>query len=57
MLMLGCDSLREVIAFPKNKEAVCVMTGAPDYVDREQLEALKLGTACGDRDAERKRPE
>lgn len=55
MLMLGCDSLREVIAFPKNKEAVCVMTGAPDYVDREQLEALKLGTACGDRDAERKK--
>lgn len=43
MLMLGCDSLREVIAFPKNKEAVCVMTGAPDYVDAEQLEALNLG--------------
>lgn len=42
MLMLGADSLREVIAFPKNKEAVCVMTGAPDYVDDEQLDALGL---------------
>lgn len=42
MLMLGADSLREVIAFPKNKEAVCVMTGAPDYVDDEQLDVLGL---------------
>lgn len=43
MLLLGADSLRDVIAFPKIKDASCPMTGAPDFVDREQLEVLKLG--------------
>ncbi|MDD3335395.1 MAG: aspartate--tRNA ligase [Eubacteriales bacterium] len=43
MLLCGASSLREVIAFPKTKDASCLMTGAPDYVDASQLEALKLG--------------
>ncbi len=43
MLLLGADSLRDVIAFPKIKDASCPMTGAPDFVDKEQLEVLKLG--------------
>lgn len=43
MLLTGATSLREVIAFPKIKDASCPMTDAPDYVDKEQLEALKLG--------------
>ncbi|MCD7774301.1 MAG: aspartate--tRNA ligase, partial [Clostridiales bacterium] len=43
MLLTGAESLREVIAFPKIKDASCPMTGAPDFVDREQLEALNLG--------------
>ena len=43
MLLLGADSLREVIAFPKTKDASCPLSGAPDYVDAAQLEALKLG--------------
>lgn len=42
MLMLGADSLREVIAFPKNKEASCLMTDAPNVVDKKQLEELSL---------------
>lgn len=42
MLMLGADSLREVIAFPKNKEAACMMTQAPGEVDIKQLEELSL---------------
>ena len=43
MLLLGASSLRDVIAFPKIKDASCAMTGAPDYVDPKQLEELKLG--------------
>ena len=43
MLLLGEDSLRQVIAFPKVKDASCPLTGAPGMVDDEQLEALHLG--------------
>jgi aspartyl-tRNA synthetase len=43
MLLTGASSLREVIAFPKTKDASCPMTGAPDFVDPKQLEELKLG--------------
>lgn len=42
MLMVGADSLREIIAFPKNKEAVCPMTEAPSPVDSAQLKILGL---------------
>jgi len=42
MLMAGADSLREVIAFPKIKDASCPLTSAPGTVDPEQLEALEL---------------
>ncbi len=42
MLLCGADSLREIIAFPKNKEAVCMMTNAPDKVDIAQLRELSL---------------
>ena len=37
MLMTQADSIREVIAFPKVKDASCLMTNAPDYVDDIQL--------------------
>ena len=33
MLMAKQDSIRDVIAFPKVKDASCLMTNAPDYVD------------------------
>ena len=51
MLMLGADSLREVIAFPKNKEASCLMTDAPNVVDKKQLEELSLIGAFTDTDS------
>ena len=42
MLLLGESSLREVIAFPKTKDASCPLTNAPDSVDASQLEILHL---------------
>ncbi len=42
MLMCGAASLREVTAFPKTRDAVCPMTGAPDRVAPEQLSALGI---------------
>ena len=42
MLMAGCDSIREVIAFPKVKDASDLMTEAPGLVDEKQLEELCL---------------
>ena len=42
MLMVGADSIRDVIAFPKVKDATCLMTNAPDVVDQKQLDELAL---------------
>ena len=42
MLMGGCDSIREVIALPKVKDASCLMTEAPTPVDPKQLEELGI---------------
>ena len=42
MLMAGEDSIREVMAFPKVKDASCLMMQAPDEVDPKQLEELGL---------------
>ena len=42
MLMAKQDSIRDVIAFPKVKDASCLMTNAPDYVDDIQLKELGI---------------
>ncbi|MEG0814000.1 MAG: aspartate--tRNA ligase [Clostridium sp.] len=42
MLMVGADSIRDVIAFPKVKDASCLMTEAPASVDAKQLEELGI---------------
>ena len=42
MLMAKQDSIRDVIAFPKVKDASCLMTDAPDYVDEDQLKELGI---------------
>ena len=42
MHMVHADSIRDVIAFPKVKDASCLMTEAPGKVDEKQLEELQL---------------
>ena len=42
MLLAGTDNIREVIAFPKNQNAVDVMSGAPASVTEQQLDELHL---------------
>ena len=42
MLLAGERSIREVIAFPKNQNAVDVMLDSPSYVDKHQLDELNL---------------
>lgn len=46
MLMAKADTIRDVIAFPKVKDASCLMTNAPDTVDDKQL--TELGIAVKD---------
>lgn len=42
MLLVKAESIREVMAFPKVKDASCLMTNAPDVVDDVQLGELHL---------------
>lgn len=51
MLLLGEPSIREVMAFPKNQNAQCLVSDAPSPVDREQLDELGIDV----RDADRQR--
>ncbi len=43
MLLVGAKSLRDVIAFPKNRDSSCSLTDAPDFVDAKQLTELNIG--------------
>lgn len=42
MLMAGASTIRDVIAFPKVKDASCLLTDAPNYVDQKQLDELSI---------------
>lgn len=42
MLMVGADSIREVMAFPKVKDASCLMCECPNTVDEKQLDELMI---------------
>ncbi len=42
MIMAGADTIRDVIAFPKVKDASCLLTSAPAPVEEDQLEELGI---------------
>jgi len=42
MIMGGCQSIRDVIAFPKVQNASCLMTAAPWFVEDKQLDELAI---------------
>ena len=52
MLMAKQDSIRDVIAFPKVKDASCLMTDAPNVVDGKQLEELCLEVSAAQEETE-----
>lgn len=45
MLLAGCKSIRDVIAFPKTQSGSCLMTGAPSAASDEQLKELAIKSA------------
>lgn len=57
MLLLGANSLRDVIAFPKMKDASCPMTNAPSPIAKEQLDVLGLSEAAWEPIAQQKHKE
>ncbi len=47
-ILLNKDTIREVIAFPKNKKAVSLLDNSPDKVSDERLEELQILSLAGD---------
>jgi aspartyl-tRNA synthetase len=41
-LMIGSESIRDVIAFPKTTNAISLMDGAPTPIEQDQLDELGL---------------
>ncbi len=50
MIMTGCDSIRDVIAFPKTQTAACLLTNAPASVPRKVLRELSVQVSLAKKD-------
>jgi aspartyl-tRNA synthetase len=44
MMLLGLESIRDVIPFPKTQRGTCLLTGAPSRIAQKQLNELKIRT-------------
>lgn len=44
MMLMGLDSIRDVIPFPKTQKGTCLLTGAPGKISQKQLHELKIKT-------------
>lgn len=42
MFLAGTDNIKDVIAFPKNQNAYCYLSDAPNVVDQKQIDDLQL---------------
>lgn len=51
-ILLGKETIREVIAFPKNKKAVSLLDDSPSPIDDSKLEELQIISLAGDLDVE-----
>lgn len=52
MILCGCDSIRDVIAFPKVQNASELMSNAPDTVSEKQLEELSIKSLAEEKETE-----
>jgi len=50
MLITGSESIRDVIAFPKVQNASEIMTNAPDFVEKKQLDELSIETVAEEKE-------
>lgn len=48
MMLCGAKSIREVMAFPKTQRGQCLLSGAPSWVERSQLEELHIASIAED---------
>jgi aspartyl-tRNA synthetase len=46
MMLMGLDSIRDVIPFPKTQRGTCLLTGAPSKIAQKQLNELKIRTTA-----------
>jgi aspartyl-tRNA synthetase len=44
MMLMGLESIRDVIPFPKTQKGACLLSGAPSRVSQRQLNELKIRT-------------
>ena len=50
MFLAGTENIKDVIAFPKNQNAYCHLSEAPNVVDQKQIDELGLVVKTEDKE-------